>query len=478
MDYIDFHSKNFNQLKLIRRYQEYKTDIVQKLLEDSKQFLTFSSNEIKRIKKEDFIKLELNENSNIEKILSKRFNSMFEFTCLFVEVYERSNSQNKSDLTKIFKEYLSFTKWFVEDFYSTYYNKNEFENFDFIISIYTNFFNNIVSLKSLENKSNEFNSFYFTIFRDSALQKALKETKYKVDTVPKFDTSSLFNKIEKLAIKFDSIIDELNLNHASNIHLKHKFIDSVDTISELKGCLNINNSKKENELMYAISNVIEKTSDKSLKEIKWKNPNVKLHKYELRNLNIYDENTGKLIQEADEIKYNTNFLLKLGNLYILDVKPFLTYQLENSKNPKALFDYIKYASQNTSIIDEKSIKEAIKDWVNENQFFDESKFTSDKNLKLSDLITHEKNMEIIEGIKVQYKNIKGKSLKLLLMAFQELNLLPKDRISKKFHDCCKNEFNWDIASYNAMNGYIYNEITDTNEFNSKKQYLEELIKTE
>lgn len=103
--------------------------------------------------------------------------------------------------------------------------------------------------------------------------------------------------------------------------------------------------------------------------------------------------------------------------------------------------------------------------------------TTQKTESLSDIITHEKSIDIVEGIKIQYKNIKGKRLKLLLLAFQDLELLPKERIAKKFHDCCKNEFNWDIASYNAMNGYLYNNTIDSVEFNSMKQYLETLIKT-
>lgn len=104
--------------------------------------------------------------------------------------------------------------------------------------------------------------------------------------------------------------------------------------------------------------------------------------------------------------------------------------------------------------------------------------TTKQNNKLSDLITHQKSIEIVEGIKIQYKNIKGKRLKLLLLAFQDLELLPKERIAQKFYDSCKCEFDWDVASYNAMNGYNFNDVTDSVEFNSMKQYLETLIKTE
>ncbi|WP_248905365.1 hypothetical protein [Flavobacterium sp. K5-23] len=98
-------------------------------------------------------------------------------------------------------------------------------------------------------------------------------------------------------------------------------------------------------------------------------------------------------------------------------------------------------------------------------------------ITLSDVITHANSVEIVERVKVQYKNIKGKRLKLLLLAFQDLNLLPKERIANKFHKCCEKEFDWEIASYTAMNGHKFNEVTDSVEFTSMKQYLETLIKT-
>ena len=74
-----------------------------------------------------------------------------------------------------------------------------------------------------------------------------------------------------------------------------------------------------------------------------------------------------------------------------------------------------------------------------------------ENETLESIITHTKAKEIVEAIKIQYKKIKGKELKLLLMALQKTNLLPNSRIASKFHRCCKKEFDWDIASLQAMN---------------------------
>jgi hypothetical protein len=96
---------------------------------------------------------------------------------------------------------------------------------------------------------------------------------------------------------------------------------------------------------------------------------------------------------------------------------------------------------------------------------------------LADIILDKKNNEIVEAIKFQYKNIRGKRLKLMLLALQDLNLLPKDRIAFKFHKLCKVELNWDISSYTAMNDYKYNEFTDKTEFNLMKEFLETTIKT-
>lgn len=96
---------------------------------------------------------------------------------------------------------------------------------------------------------------------------------------------------------------------------------------------------------------------------------------------------------------------------------------------------------------------------------------------LSDLITHESSVHISEKIKVKYKGIRGKRLKLLLMAFQDLGLIQKEQIGQRFHTCCENEFNWNVASYNAMNGYNYNESTDSVELTKMTEFLTLIIKS-
>ncbi len=165
---------------------------------------------------------------------------------------------------------------------------------------------------------------------------------------------------------------------------------------------------------------------------------------------------------------------------------------------KSLFDYFKETEQNEfeafeiKAIPVNSIAEAIQGFkkgqtkftLPTNILFNTSTSkalppqpTTKQNNKLSDLITHQKSIEIVEGIKIQYKNIKGKRLKLLLLALQELNLLPNERIAQKFYDCCKAEFGWDVASYTAMNDYQFNEYTDKIELDNMKKFLEKIIQT-
>lgn len=117
------------------------------------------------------------------------------------------------------------------------------------------------------------------------------------------------------------------------------------------------------------------------------------------------------------------------------------------------------------------------DQMEEKQFPKNAKQAQEIQLKLCKLITHPKNRELVEHIKVQYKNIKGKQLKLLLIALQDLKLLPKDRIVKKFYDCCKIEFDWDIASYIAVNDYRFNSHSDSATLNEMKLDIESVIKT-
>ena len=87
--------------------------------------------------------------------------------------------------------------------------------------------------------------------------------------------------------------------------------------------------------------------------------------------------------------------------------------------------------------------------VNEKQINPtENKSKQDQPKTLSELITHEKSDEIVEAVKVQYKNIKGVGLKLLYLAMLDLHLIPNNEA--QFHTLCKIEFDWNINTLQSM----------------------------
>jgi hypothetical protein len=89
--------------------------------------------------------------------------------------------------------------------------------------------------------------------------------------------------------------------------------------------------------------------------------------YDLENANVYNKETGEIVEKGTRTNYNTDFLLRLNRLYILEVKPYLNHHFTNSKNRQDFFDYVKYAALNTEIIKHEGKKTAIQDWVNEKE---------------------------------------------------------------------------------------------------------------
>ena len=85
--------------------------------------------------------------------------------------------------------------------------------------------------------------------------------------------------------------------------------------------------------------------------------------FDLNNLNLYDSESGKLIEEGSQQDYNSQFLLRFLRIYVLDVKPFLNHQLKGSKNPKLFLEYLKYGILPSESIKSIAIKAAINDWL-------------------------------------------------------------------------------------------------------------------
>lgn len=183
--------------------------------------------------------------------------------------------------------------------------------------------------------------------------------------------------------------------------------------------------------------------------------------------------------EGVQSQFNAYFN-KEGMISPKDVDEFIEWLI--NKNPDIQMRELIYEAKrpyNYNLFHEYKVKCLKEDWnlAKEIRYWEKNNDDTVKAKKetLSDLITHSKGIEIVEGIKIQYKNIRGKRLKLLLLAFQELGILPKERIAQRFYDCCKSEFNWDIASYQAMNDYKFNDVTDKPELCEMEQYLENLI---
>ena len=293
-----------------------------------------------------------------------------------------------------------------------------------------------------------------------------------------YNDKEFAEKLEKFAIKFEQ-------SKYKNVN-EHNIKDSQirEITYQIKYCKyviqRLDNHKKE--LKPLLAEAYEKYRPVLIETLEfWEGKkwfeNVK-NELEIDDKNIQDlkihERLRKLAFKCDNEKenfksYNTT-ALKINELeQQIELYEFVWFPLEKKKdkeNPFLVDEFGKY---------EPVIIEALDYWKSELQKLRSGKDTQ-KEKTLSDLITHQNSVEIVEGIKIQYKNIKGKRLKLLLLALQELNLLPNERIAQKFYDCCKAEFGWDVASYPAMNDYQYNERTDLTELNSMKQYLKTKLK--
>jgi hypothetical protein len=95
---------------------------------------------------------------------------------------------------------------------------------------------------------------------------------------------------------------------------------------------------------------------------------------------------------------------------------------------------------------------------------------------LRGLIRHEKSSEIVEKIKEHYSGIKGKELKLLLLAFQELKLIKSEGVMSKFHQYCVAEIPNTDCSYESIRKHNFNQWTDEDTLKEMKTFLNDLIK--
>ncbi|MBE7689453.1 hypothetical protein [Tenacibaculum piscium] len=211
-----------------------------------------------------------------------------------------------------------------------------------------------------------------------------------------------------------------------------------------------------------------------------------LNEYHTNNINSYNNIENIYKASKEQFYFLQSKTKNTSNSYRLDfiamnLLRYLNWKPNTEDGFKNQLNVIRQIKDIDNIVYETYLAELKNDYskkylLNEIQTKKEPQ-QEKKELQLNEILTCEsvEAEKIVNGIKTKYKNIKGKQLKLLFLALQNLDLIPKEQFAKKFYDCCTKEFNWNVASYNAMNGYKYNEETDKEELNAKIDYLKTFI---
>ncbi|WP_028873696.1 hypothetical protein [Psychroserpens burtonensis] len=289
---------------------------------------------------------------------------------------------------------------------------------------------------------------------------------------------SFFNQWFDIDIKrspLNSYFDEQikNLEDSANKDLINQLLQIDDSIKNYSK-IHSGDTEKQKDIwkreydgMFSVSEVKRKFKKEDTIIKPW-DIEKQANNFDLKNESVFHFKTKEFITAGLQTEYNSQFFIKLSNLYVLEIFPFLDYHYNKTNNQEAFIQYLKYGILESANF--KGNKKALEDWIIKAE---NNGTTENKAQELHELITHKKASQIVQNIKIRYKNIKGKELKLLLMALQKLNLVPKERNAKKFHECCNREFEWHIASYTAMNDYKYNDSTDNAQLDSMIQFLEE-----
>lgn len=184
------------------------------------------------------------------------------------------------------------------------------------------------------------------------------------------------DSLEELDILYKEICNCFNYNQFETLEEWQKIPESIlnMTRDDIKTLIDLQMSKSKKNVvplikgdyndMFCISKTKERFRVQGSTAVTWRNPGIP-ESYALKNLNIYDDDSGELVEIAAQTDYNTEFLIRLDDTFVLDVKPFLNFQYQNSPQPELFFDYVKYAALHTSIIDSTGIKQAINDWLDE-----------------------------------------------------------------------------------------------------------------
>ena len=344
-------------------------------------------------------------------------------------------------------EYINRTFWPIVDIHS--YNISEIEEF---------------LLQSKNEFTNRNDSFDFNIFKRNEIDlelpyletylECLEKIKYKSWVVPK---GKYFYHL-KLENERGTNAHTLLISDKNEVQLEIYFKDILQVLSSF---LEENKPKIKIEVLKELADKIEINSFFAIQKSNERTIKRLTKKIELQETNedkiAYCKLKIKDFKQA-EIEVNLN-LMEIHDPYdslheeVYSKHPDRTKILENWL--KTEIEHLESLSKREEV--EKSTKPTKENPPTE---------------MLKDLITHSLSKEIVDSIKIRYKNISGKQLKLLLLALQQTELIPNERIASKFHRCCKNEFQWDIASYTAMNDYHYNVNIDKEELNGIKSFLD------
>ena len=497
------------QIVLQKEYKKGNTKNILYFTEYQKQFKTFLGDYLRQnidTDKQDFIESEEKLNKSLRVELMK---PIYNELSIFNEVKETPSIFKKNLLNSLDKRDKFLNKEKASE-NGLLKNKSE-SNLDKTIWIYESYvwncrynFENEKRIRKLSKELYDKEIFNIT-------HRAIQELKHLALTGnPQFENTAnyYFTKCQKILDEHDKNIKENKLNH---VQVMPKIRDYFDTMQPL--------CKFYDELLLLVPKLKERVvlrkpeSQSKKRAVKAKeaphfNTHEKLYEALIFSANETDKKpiagAYELLKEvwffihSDEATFNNESIEK--GKRPLYVNPSLagTPDFEKFFNAEITYN----SKQDNILIKEQYFMNDIENWIEDklnssglsvtrkgklNEFLvfltgkantpKTRQKATEKDEALKDIITHIMSQEIVEGIKVQYKNIKGKRLKLLLLAFQELGLIPRERTAKKFHNLCKVEFEWEIASYNAMNGYDYNEYADNEELNSMIGFIESLIQS-
>jgi len=244
--------------------------------------------------------------------------------------------------------------------------------------------------------------------------------------------NNIENEIDDLKFSLEIAINKVDLEKVKSIET-NPFISEYNemfAVSSIKAKLDLGNGSIHN-----LSNTTKGTFD-------------------LENANTYNKATGEIVKNGTRKDYNTEFLIRLSRLYILDVKPYLKHHLEYSKNKQAYLDYIKYAALDSEIVKHEGKKEAIRDWLNalplqqaETKDEQETNITEIQNnfdnVNINDVYKHFKaglvdKKHLTEQELTQYLKVAFELKTIPETSFNIINTTTKQKVMRVFYNYYKN----------------------------------------